>query len=176
MVCYGIFWSGQLPFDTQMKTALTLKRTCFLNNTTDTLLNVFLAIAVDNLANAQILTEDEENEKLERQRKREENKKKYSQKPPKGKGWGKAGAKLPVVMAINHFVRKRNAHASTVADPNNVWSVSLYHFAFFDYFVVVLDCGIVNFFFVNSRFFLRALNARCGHSSDWLGYLYNLYR
>ena len=22
MVCYGIFWSGQLPFDTQMKTAL----------------------------------------------------------------------------------------------------------------------------------------------------------
>ncbi|KAM7445212.1 hypothetical protein ABFA07_006340 [Porites harrisoni] len=89
-----------------------------------TLLNVFLAIAVDNLANAQILTEDEENEKLERQRKREENKKKYSQKPQKGKGWGKAGAKLPVVMAINHFVRKRNAHASTVADPNNVCMVN----------------------------------------------------
>lgn len=110
---------------------ITLKSTRFLNNTTDTLLNVFLAIAVDNLANAQILTEDEENEKLERQRKREENKKKYSQKPQKGKGWGKAGAKLPVVMAINHFVRKRNAHASTVADPNNVWSVSLYHFSFF---------------------------------------------
>ena len=120
-----------------LKAVATLKRTRFLNNnTTDTLLNVFLAIAVDNLANAQILTEDEENEKLERQRKREENKKKYSQKPQKGKGWGKAGAKLPVVMAINHFVRKRNAHASTVADPNNVWSVSLYHFPFLEYFVI----------------------------------------
>lgn len=40
---------------------------CFLDfpcpPTTDTLLNVFLAIAVDNLANAQSLTEDEEREK-----------------------------------------------------------------------------------------------------------------
>lgn len=109
-----------------LKAVILLKRTRFLNNTTDTLLNVFLAIAVDNLANAQILTEDEENEKLERQRKREENKKKYSQKPQKGKGWGKAGAKLPVVMAISHFVGKRNGQASTTADPNNIWSESLF--------------------------------------------------
>lgn len=109
-----------------LKAVILLKRTRFLNNTTDTLLNVFLAIAVDNLANAQILTEDEENEKLERQRKREENKKKYSQKPQKGKGWGKAGAKLPAVMAISHFVRKRNGQASTTADPNNIWSESLF--------------------------------------------------
>ena len=35
--------------------------------TTDTLLNVFLAIAVDNLANAQTLTEDEEREKQEKE-------------------------------------------------------------------------------------------------------------
>lgn len=37
----------------------------------DTLLNVFLAIAVDNLANAHVLTEDEENERLERESKHE---------------------------------------------------------------------------------------------------------
>lgn len=49
-------------------------------------------------------------------------------------------------------------------------------FLFLDYFVIGLDCEIVNFFFANSRFFVRALNARCGHSSDWLGYLYNLER
>ena len=36
-----------------------------------TLLNVFLAIAVDNLANAQELTKDEENEETERQIKKE---------------------------------------------------------------------------------------------------------
>ncbi|XP_078343776.1 voltage-dependent L-type calcium channel subunit alpha-1D-like isoform X1 [Oculina patagonica] len=82
-----------------------------------TLLNVFLAIAVDNLANAQILTEDEENEKQERERNRALNKQRYTHK---GKGWGKAGSKLPVVMAINHFVRKRNGHASPSAgDPAN---------------------------------------------------------
>ena len=93
---------------------------CFLDYTTDTLLNVFLAIAVDNLANAQILTEDEENENLERIRNRELNKQKYSQKPSKT-GWDKAGAKLPVVLAINHFVRKKNGHASTsAAEPNNI--------------------------------------------------------
>lgn len=83
----------------------------FLNCATDTLLNVFLAIAVDNLANAQILTEDEEKENEERKQKRELNKRKYSQNP--NTGWRKAGAKLPVVMAINHFVRKKNGQAST---------------------------------------------------------------
>ncbi|KAK3737051.1 hypothetical protein QZH41_016673, partial [Actinostola sp. cb2023] len=45
-----------------------------------TLLNVFLAIAVDNLANAQILTEDEENEEKERVRKRAEMREMYSVK------------------------------------------------------------------------------------------------
>ena len=96
---------------------------CFLNFSTDTLLNVFLAIAVDNLANAQILTEDEEMENQERLNKRELNKQKYSQRPNKT-GWDKAGAKLPVVMAINLFVRKKNGHASTAsAETNNTWLV-----------------------------------------------------
>jgi hypothetical protein len=36
------------------------------------LLNVFLAIAVDNLANAHILTEDEKRERLEREAKNEQ--------------------------------------------------------------------------------------------------------
>lgn len=75
------------------------------------MLNVFLAIAVDNLANAQILTEDEEKENEERKQKREITKQKYSQKP--STGWRKASAKLPVLMAINHFVRKKNGQAST---------------------------------------------------------------
>lgn len=82
---------------------------------------MFLAIAVDNLANAQILTEDEEIEKLERERVRAANKKKYTYNP-KGKGWGKAGTKLPVIMAINQMVRKRNGHASPSAgDGNSAW-------------------------------------------------------
>lgn len=50
-------------------------------------------------------------------------------------------------------------------------SISL---SFFLFSITLLDCEIVNFFFVNRRFFVRALNARWGHSSDWLGYLYNL--
>lgn len=91
----------------------------FLNRASDTLLNVFLAIAVDNLANAQILTEDEELENQERLQRRELNKQIYSQKTQSG--WRKAGAKLPVVIAINHFVRKKNGHASTsAADANNI--------------------------------------------------------
>nr|XP_058951235.1 voltage-dependent N-type calcium channel subunit alpha-1B-like isoform X1 [Pocillopora verrucosa]XP_058951236.1 voltage-dependent N-type calcium channel subunit alpha-1B-like isoform X1 [Pocillopora verrucosa]XP_058951237.1 voltage-dependent N-type calcium channel subunit alpha-1B-like isoform X1 [Pocillopora verrucosa]XP_058951238.1 voltage-dependent N-type calcium channel subunit alpha-1B-like isoform X1 [Pocillopora verrucosa] len=81
-----------------------------------TLLNVFLAIAVDNLANAQILTEDEENEKLERERARAANKKKYQ---PSNKGWGKAGNKLPMIMAINRMVRKRNGNAATSTGEGN---------------------------------------------------------
>ena len=86
---------------------------------------MFLAIAVDNLANAQILTEDEENEKRERELNRALNKQRYTHK---SKGWGKAGAKLPVVMAINHFVRKRNGHASpTAGDPaTTTWLVNCY--------------------------------------------------
>ena len=78
---------------------------------------MFLAIAVDNLANAQILTEDEEKEKQEREQMRALNKRKYTNKG-KGKGWSKAGAKIPVVMAFNHMVRKRNGHATPAeADP-----------------------------------------------------------
>ncbi|XP_022780550.1 voltage-dependent N-type calcium channel subunit alpha-1B-like isoform X2 [Stylophora pistillata] len=86
-----------------------------------TLLNVFLAIAVDNLANAQILTEDEENEKLERERARAANKKMYqpSGKGWAGKGWGKAGNKLPMIMAINRMVRKKNGNAATSAGEGN---------------------------------------------------------
>ena len=85
---------------------------------------MFLAIAVDNLANAQILTEDEENEKRERELNRARNKQRYTHK---SKGWGKAGAKLPVVMAINHFVRKRNGNAQSSAEdpPNTAWLVQL---------------------------------------------------
>lgn len=85
---------------------------------------MFLAIAVDNLANAQILTEDEENEKRERELTRARNKQRYTHK---GKGWGKAGAKLPVVMAINHFVRKRNGNAQPSAEdpPHTAWLVQL---------------------------------------------------
>ncbi|XP_068695384.1 voltage-dependent calcium channel type A subunit alpha-1-like isoform X1 [Montipora foliosa] len=85
-----------------------------------TLLNVFLAIAVDNLANAQILTEDEEKENEERERKKKLNQQKYSRKD--NTGWKKAGAKLPVLIAINHLVRKKNGQPSTssAADPNNI--------------------------------------------------------
>lgn len=112
---------------------------------------MFLAIAVDNLANAQILTEDEENEKRERELNRARNKQRYTHK---GKGWGKAGAKLPVVMAFNHFVRKRNGHASpSVGDPpNTTWLVNLLyapHFIEFhkaSYFKFVAQFGIQNLF------------------------------
>ena len=44
----------------------------FPSRTKDTLLNVFLAIAVDNLANAHVLTEDEKKERLEREAKNEQ--------------------------------------------------------------------------------------------------------
>ena len=44
------------------KSSLTLSYYKLLTQNKDTLLNVFLAIAVDNLANAQVLTHDEEQE------------------------------------------------------------------------------------------------------------------
>ena len=47
----------------------TFKTSLTCGKTTDTLLNVFLAIAVDNLANAQELTKDEEEEKDQQQAK-----------------------------------------------------------------------------------------------------------
>ena len=43
------------------------KSTIFPQPRTDVLLNVFLAIAVDNLANAQQLSQDEEAEETERE-------------------------------------------------------------------------------------------------------------
>ena len=48
--------------------------TCFetLTRSSDTLLNVFLAIAVDNLANAQQLNEDEEAEEQAREDRKKE--------------------------------------------------------------------------------------------------------
>ena len=46
----------------------------------DTLLNVFLAIAVDNLTNAQLLGKDEEKEEEERQKHQQEIKEKYAPK------------------------------------------------------------------------------------------------
>ncbi|XP_048580456.1 voltage-dependent N-type calcium channel subunit alpha-1B isoform X2 [Nematostella vectensis] len=58
-----------------------------------TLLNVFLAIAVDNLANAQALTRDEEQEV----RMREQIKKRRNEK--RRNGWAKA-KQLPMIMAI----------------------------------------------------------------------------
>ena len=49
------------------------KQLCFyLNSWQDTLLNVFLAIAVDNLANAQQLSQDEEAEENAREERRRE--------------------------------------------------------------------------------------------------------
>jgi len=110
----------KLLLDIQWSYKTPVKKTSVLNYCTDTLLNVFLAIAVDNLANAQILTEDEENEKRERELNRARNKQRYTHN---GKGWGRAGAKLPVVMAINHFVRKRNGNAPTSAEdpPTTAW-------------------------------------------------------
>ena len=48
----------------------------------DTLLNVFLAIAVDNLTNAQELSEDEDQEEKERKKHKQEIKEKYA---PKGR-------------------------------------------------------------------------------------------
>lgn len=53
---------------------------CFLNKEQDTLLNIFLAIAVDNLTTANQLTKDEENEKQKKKegKDREENERKTS--------------------------------------------------------------------------------------------------
>ena len=49
----------------------------------DTLLNVFLAIAVDNLTNAQEIGDDEKAEQQEREKHKQEIKEKYA---PKGRG------------------------------------------------------------------------------------------
>ncbi|XP_048587004.1 voltage-dependent calcium channel type A subunit alpha-1-like isoform X2 [Nematostella vectensis] len=75
-----------------------------------TLLNVFLAIAVDNLANAQILTQDEEQEEELKERKKSEHHEKFLPPPPPAETdlrqskWRKAKP-IPVVLAIKNFVR-----------------------------------------------------------------------
>ncbi|CAB4032911.1 voltage-dependent N-type calcium channel subunit alpha-1B-like isoform X1, partial [Paramuricea clavata] len=68
-----------------------------------TLLNVFLAIAVDNLATAQALTRDEERE----QRERDLAKKRIQEK--RQKGWLKAKKQLPIILTFKHFSNLRNA-------------------------------------------------------------------
>ncbi len=68
----------------------------------DTLLNVFLAIAVDNLATAQALTRDEERE----QKERELAKKRMQEK--RQKGWLKAKKQLPIVLTFKHLSNLRN--------------------------------------------------------------------
>ena len=68
----------------------------------DTLLNVFLAIAVDNLATAQALTRDEEREQKEREiakRKRQEKRR---------NGWLKAKKQLPIVLNFKNLSNLRN--------------------------------------------------------------------
>ena len=64
---------------------------------TDTLINVFLAIAVDNLATAQALTRDEERE----QKERELAKKLIQEK--RQRGWLKAKKQLPIVLTFKHL-------------------------------------------------------------------------
>lgn len=65
------------------------------------MLNVFLAIAVDNLANAQAVTQDEKEE----QRQLEAMRKKRLEK--KRDGWAKA-RQIPVLMAIKNINHNKN--------------------------------------------------------------------
>lgn len=52
-MCFSVKWSKEHKLVSSSHSSLCLFLTAFM---TDTLLNVFLAIAVDNLANAQELT------------------------------------------------------------------------------------------------------------------------
>ena len=72
-----------------------------LNNCVDTLLNVFLAIAVDNLANVQALTKDEEEE----ERAREQSRRRRMQK--KKNPWARA-RQIPMIMAIKNLSNAKN--------------------------------------------------------------------
>ena len=72
-------------------------------------MNVFLAIAVDNLANSHILTADEEAEQKERENKRSINKEKYSSpKEEKKNGWTIAKGPLPAMLVMNHLKKNTN--------------------------------------------------------------------
>ena len=68
----------------------------FLNLLSDTLLNVFLAIAVDNLANAQALTRDEEIEMRKREEAKQIRRKKLLLNEDK---WSRVRA-VPKILAI----------------------------------------------------------------------------
>ena len=68
----------------------------FLNSLSDTLLNVFLAIAVDNLANAQALTRDEEIELRKREEAKQMRRKRLLLNEDK---WSKVRA-VPKILAI----------------------------------------------------------------------------
>lgn len=70
----------------------------------DTLLNVFLAIAVDNLANAQAVTQDEKEE----QRMIEAIKRKRIEKRS-SPGWAKV-RQIPVIMAIKNINQNKTDH------------------------------------------------------------------
>lgn len=70
----------------------------------DTLLNVFLAIAVDNLANAQAVTQDEKEE----QRIIEAMRRKRMEKRT-SPGWAKV-RQIPVIMAIKNINHNKNDH------------------------------------------------------------------
>ena len=72
------------------------------NVSSDTLLNVFLAIAVDNLATAQALTRDEERE----QKERELAKKRLKEK--RRNGWLKAKRQLPAVLNFKNLTTLKN--------------------------------------------------------------------
>ena len=70
--------------------------TYFLNTLSDTLLNVFLAIAVDNLANAEALTRDEEEEKKRQEESKLLRRKKMLNKDDK---WSKVRC-VPKILAL----------------------------------------------------------------------------
>lgn len=70
----------------------------------DTLLNVFLAIAVDNLANAQAVTQDEKEE----QRIIEAMRRKRMEKRT-SPGWAKV-RQIPVIVAIKNINHNKNVH------------------------------------------------------------------
>lgn len=67
----------------------------------DTLLNVFLAIAVDNLANAQAVTQDEKEEQLQLEAMRKKRMEKRRD------GWAK-GRTIPVLIGLGKISHNKN--------------------------------------------------------------------
>ena len=82
-----------------------MKKLSFLDIVpSDTLLNVFLAIAVDNIANAQAVTQDEEEEERLRQASR---KRRLLKMEKRRNGWAKA-RQIPVIMALKNINQNKN--------------------------------------------------------------------